>query len=92
MNCSINSPEKSNNTNIAETSVLQTRINQVEREKSKLESELEHARKLAKTKTKTNQLAKTDGIQGFQSGNQKRKRETNAWQQRSIARSTLEID
>ena len=37
------------------------------------------------------QLVKTDGIQGFQFGNQE-KRETSAWQQRSIARSKLEID
>ena len=43
-NCSINSPQDSNNTNIAETSVLQTGINQLESEKNKLESELEHAR------------------------------------------------
>ena len=44
MNCSVNSTQESNNTNIAETSVLQTGINQLERDKSKLESELEHAR------------------------------------------------
>ena len=35
------------------------------------------------------QLVKTDGIQCFQFGNQNRK--TNSWQQRSIARSKLEI-
>ena len=43
-NSSINSPQNSNNTNIAETSTLQTRINQLESEKSKLENELKHAR------------------------------------------------
>ena len=43
-NSSINSPQNANNTNIAETSTLQTRINQLESEKSKLENELEHAR------------------------------------------------
>ena len=39
-----------------------------------------------------NQSVKTDGIQGFQFGNQKKKRETSAWQQRSIACSKSEID
>ena len=43
-NSSINSPQNANNTNIAETSTLQTGINQLESEKSKLENELEHAR------------------------------------------------
>ena len=39
----------------------------------------------------SNQLVKTDGIQGFQFGNQK-KQETSVWQQRSIVGSKLEID
>ena len=38
------------------------------------------------------QLVKTDGVQGFQIGNQKTKQETSAWQQRSIAPSKLDID
>ena len=42
--CSINSPQNSNNTNITETSVLQTGVNQLESEKGKLENEREHAR------------------------------------------------
>ena len=43
-NCSINSPQNSNSTNITETLALQTGINQLESGKSKLENELEHAR------------------------------------------------
>ena len=42
------------------------------------------------TDNSAEQLVKTDGIQGFQFGNQK-KRETSAWQQQSIMHSKLEI-
>ena len=40
----------------------------------------------------TNKTVKIDGTQDFRFGNQKKKRESSAWQQRSIARSKLEVD